>query len=120
MTKIALLLMFTLFGLNAFAAPDYVGSWCHRFDDFTEVLVIDANSQARSFSIGNQAGEVVQPQSGYASMGASRFQIVMNGVDIGVIDFNVRRTLFANKRILTLKMDDGEKQRFTECSVKFR
>lgn len=120
MTKIALSLLFTLVGLNAFAAPEYIGSWCHRYDDFTEVLVIDANSQARSFSIGNQAGEIVQPQSGYVSMGASNFQIVMNGVNIGVTDFNVRRALFSQKRILTLKMEDGEKQRFTECVVKFR
>jgi hypothetical protein len=120
MTKIVLSLLFTFTTLSAFASPEYIGSWCHRYDDFTEVLVIDSNSQARSFSIGNQAGEIVQPQSGYVSMGASQFQIVMNGSDIGVIDFNVSRALFSKKRILTFKMQDGEKQRFSECTVKFR
>ena len=120
MTKIALTLMFSLFGMNAFAAPEYVGSWCHRYDDFTEVLIIDANSSAKSFSIGNQAGEVVQPQTGYVSMGASHLQIVMNGINIGVVDMHVRKALFSDKRLLTLVMDKGEKQRFSECTVRYR
>ncbi len=120
MTKFALLLMTSLVAMNAFAAPDYVGTWCHRYDDFTEVLIINANSEARSFSVGNQAGEIVQPQSGYASLGASHFQIIMNGVNLGVVDYKVRKALFSNKRTLTLIMQDGETQKLNECTVRSR
>jgi hypothetical protein len=86
MTKFVIALMFSLVGLNAYATPGFVGSWCQVNSDFTGVLIIKDDGQAISFAVGNQAGEVVPPVTGFVNSGAGNFQIILNGVDIGAQD----------------------------------
>jgi hypothetical protein len=118
MTKIALTLIITLFGMKVFAAANYVGTWCQKHDDFTEVLVIKEDGKAQSYVRGKV--ETSPIKNGFVSLGASHFQIVMDGMDTGVVDYKIRKALFSEKRILTLIDSEREKHNFRECELKSR
>lgn len=113
------LILFTLFLAcgQVQAASDYVGQWCNRYDDFTEVLLIDHQEKVTMFSIGNDAGEVSPFEKGYISRGASHIQMNLNGVDIELSDIKVGFSLLKGKKKLTLKFSDGESRKFYACKV---
>lgn len=116
MPKLFISVFSLLFTVNALASVDYVGSWCQRFDDFTEVLIIDGKDQVVAYTVGNQAGEKSPLRKGFVSLGASGFQIVLDKSDLGVVDYKVRKGFLSGHRHLILKKDDGEREKFTECS----
>lgn len=95
----------------------YVGTWCHRFDDFTQVLKINADDEVIALSIGNAHGEIVGPERGYASMGATQFLITLGKKDTGVVDFRVSKNVFSGVKKLTLLYKDGSKEKFKSCKV---
>lgn len=115
MTKYIVSIFSLLIATNALASGDYTGSWCQRYDDFTEVLIIDAKDQVTAYTVGNQAGEKSPLRRGYVSLGASGFQMVIDKMDVGVVDYKVRKTFLSGRRVLILKKADGEKEKFTEC-----
>lgn len=96
----------------------YTGTWCHRFDDFTQVLRIDEKNDVIALSIGNAHGEIVGPERGYASMGATQFFITLANKDTGVIDFRVSKNVFTGVKNLTLFYKDGSKEKFKSCTVR--
>ncbi|MCC6137429.1 MAG: hypothetical protein IT287_02265 [Bdellovibrionaceae bacterium] len=115
MTKLVVSVLSLLVSANAFASAGYVGTWCQRFDDFTEVLIIDDKNKVVTYSVGNEAGEKTPTQLGYVSQGASAFQIVINNEDIGVVDYKVRKNIFTgNKKLILMKNKGSEK--FVQCS----
>lgn len=118
MTKIFVSICSFLFAANALASGEYVGLWCQRYDDFTEVLQVDAKDQVIAYTMGNQAGEKSPIRRGYVSQGASGFQMVIDNMDYGVVDYKVRKAFLSDRRVLILKMSDGEKEKFRECSKK--
>lgn len=101
---------------QAHATPDYVGTWCQKYDDFTRVMIINADDELEEFHIGNQAGEKVPSVYGFVSQGASGFQVNINGEDMGVVDYKVSR--FLGKKSLIFKHSSGQKDRYSSCSVK--
>lgn len=104
-----------LISANALAKGGYEGTWCQRYDDFTEVLMIDAKDQVTFYTVGNQAGEKSPLRKGYVSLGASGFQMVVDKIDTGVVDFKVRTAFLSDRRVLILKKADGEREKFSEC-----
>lgn len=117
--KCTLLLgLITFISGTALANPDYVGTWCHRYDDFTAVLKIDSQNNALSYSVGNQAGEIVSPIRGYVSLGATRFNLILNNEDQGVVDFRVGRNLLLGVKTLKLLSEDGSVMKYVACSTK--
>jgi len=118
MTKKSTLLftLMTLFTTSAFATPQYVGTWCKPYDDFTDVLKIDSQDNALSYSVGNQAGEIVTPLYGYVSLGATRFSLVLANEDQGVVDFQVGHEFLSRRKTLTLNYADGSNKKYKDCS----
>jgi hypothetical protein len=110
MSKFIFSTVLVLLSINAFAA-DYSGVWCQKFDDFTHYMIIDDKDNVESFSRGNGAGEIVMEQKGYASLGASRFHIVLDKHDIGVVDYKVKKS----PRALILIFENGVAQKFLKC-----
>lgn len=120
MSKKCILLfgLLTMVSGSALATPEYVGTWCHRYDDFTAVLKIDAQNNALSYSVGNQAGEIVSPVRGYVSLIANRFNLILNNEDQGVTGFRVGRNFLLGVKTLKLFSGDGSSTKYNACSTK--
>jgi hypothetical protein len=117
MFKIFVFVVQFFISVQVFASNSYVGTWCHRFDDFTSVLVINNKDQAFAWSIGNAAGENTVMAKGYVSLGATSFNIYLDNQDLGIVDFKIGQKFFSNKKTLILFSNDGTKETFTECKL---
>lgn len=118
MTKNALLVLIMSWGFHVYAQPEYVGTWCQYSDDFTRILTIDSDGLGQEYSVG-KSNEVVPAKSVEVNMGANHFEILMNGVDIGVVDFKVRKATFSDRQVLILYKRNEKREKYKECKVKF-
>lgn len=118
MTQLFAFIVSIFMTASAFASADYEGSWCQRYSDFTEVLIIDAKDQVASYTMGTtHNGERSPTRKGFVSLGASGFQMVIDKIDSGVVDYKVRKVFLSERRVLILKKSDGEREKFVECSL---
>ena len=112
--RLVLVLFALCVSFQADANPNLIGTWCQKFDDFTEVLIIKDTLDVEIFTAGNSSGEVHGRMTGYLSLGATNQFLSIRGAELPIYDIRVRG-LFKNR--LTIEYAEGDKELYKKCQV---
>lgn len=113
-----ILVIFTIFvSFHADARSELTGSWCQKYDDFTEILIISDNFDVEIFTLGNSSGEIHGHRIGYLSLGASHQFLSIHEIEFPIFDIGTSGFL---KNKLIIDYVKGGKVRYKKCQTNIK
>jgi hypothetical protein len=123
MRFLVVLLIFAFCSISQ-ASNSFAGDWCKVYGDFTEAYQIRQDSlggfSVKTYTIGNQSGELHGHSVGFLSMGASSLVFVLDDYDMKLTDLTRSFNILQQKKKLHFSYENGDRITFTECLIKAR